>query len=151
VTISSPYFRCFTVLFEDLWLFYKVLKCFMAVFGLFSCLMFHVMWNETWINGHVNENERRISLSKLNNNWNVFKWNKKNKSLASLSLFSLFRHILWVTKYNGFFKVFVSSHVDQRAQHVSHNASIFDEQSCLYFRLASSSKNSITLCLSLSP
>jgi hypothetical protein len=89
----------------------------------FFGLMFHVMWNEVWINGLVNENER-VSLSKLNDNWNVFKWEKIEQVIGLSLSFALFRYILWETKYNWSFIVFVSSHVDQRAQHVSHNASI---------------------------
>jgi hypothetical protein len=97
----------------------------------FFCLMFHVMWNETWINGMFTKTKEF-----LYSNWIIIGTcsnEKKIEQVIGLSLsVALFRDISWVTKYNGSFKIACFS------QCVDFWWAQF------HFRLASSSNNSIS-------
>ena len=90
----------------------------------------------------------RLSL-KVINRWPLA-WSEYYNHLREIkaSTLLLILHISWETTYNWAFIVFVSSHFDQRAQHVSfrlYKQCVDLWWAQLHLRLASSSKNSISL------
>ena len=107
----------------------------------FFGLMFHVMWNETWRISHVNENERK-SLLKLNNNWNVFKWEKIEHVIGlslslSLSAHFMSNQIKWIFHIVCF--------ITRRPASTTRFSQCIDFWwAQFHFRLASSSNNTIS-------
>ena len=114
------------------------------------------MWNETLGHNHVNENKRRNSVFNLNNNWNVFKWKKNRTSYwpLSLSLFSLLWHISWETNkfsWNHIQIVYFNTRRPASTTRFSPSQTMRRfKWAELYFRLASSSNNTLSITLSLS-